>query len=402
MVTSEKALLEKLNRLIDDHLDNSSFTIDTICQTVGLSRSQLHRIIKEQTDLPISLYVRKRRLLKASHLLIDTDLRVSEIGDRVGITNPQNFSTYFIDEYKLSPSEFRKLRSLFPAEAETLPAPETIPDTRLLPHPDKPAEIRRGLLYGGTVLALLLLLGTVFYAWQQNRPASRPVQPAGNSLAVLPFVNLGDTDSNPACEGILDDIHTSVSLVKSLKVIARASSDQYKDSKKSIWQIGDELQVANVLKGSVLKTGNQLQVKVEIINTKEDIRLWGHTYRANYSEFFSLTDQIVRDVARHLDPKPVQKAKPKRLPTRNLAAYQEYIEGKQLLLARTDDKLRASLTLLNHAIALDSIGAFWIKRPGLNWLKRTRWKRSDLMVPMGLRMVYWAISIACSTNGNRH
>jgi TolB-like protein/AraC-like DNA-binding protein len=343
MITTDKLFVEKLNRLIDDNLDNPALTVDLICQKLAVSRSQLHRIIKEQTGLSTSLYIRKCRLLKAKELLNTSDLRISEIGDRVGITNPQNFSAYFINEFKISPTDFRKLNgpTLLPV-AETLPLSEVplqvVAPQQLVRHepdessPRRPAlSPRRRLIYAGAVLGLLLILGTGLAIWYQNRSANRSASPVESSLAVLPFVNLGDTDSSPACEGIMDDIHTSVSLIKTLKVISRSSSDQYKDSKKSIWQIGDELQVANVLKGSVLKAGDQLQVKVEIINTKEDIRLWGHTYRAAYSEFFSLTDQIVRDVAERLDQKPRQSqtAKLKRLPTRNLAAYQEYIKGKQ-------------------------------------------------------------------------
>ncbi|GAB3916236.1 hypothetical protein [Larkinella terrae] len=74
----------------------------------------------------------------------------------------------------------------------------------------------------------------------------------------MPFTNLSDDERSSVCEGIMDEVHRSVSQIKNLKVISCLSSDQYKDTKKSIRQIGDELQVANILKDRVLKTGNQL------------------------------------------------------------------------------------------------------------------------------------------------
>jgi TolB-like protein/AraC-like DNA-binding protein len=363
MVTSEKALIERLNRLIDDNLDSPLFTVDTICQRLGVSRSQLHRTLKEQTDLPISLYVRKRRLLKAKHLLLSTDLRVVEIGDVVGITNPQNFSTYFIAEFKVSPTEFRKIQSQSPAETQRFP--ESKPDELPLSVPDKTTENRpirtgffhqRKLLYVATAVGVLLVASLGWYLWQQYRLASHPAQPVGNSLAVLPFTNLGTADSDPACEGIMEDVHRSASLVRNLKVIARSSSDQYKDTHKSIWQIGDELQVANVLKGSVLKTGDQIQVKVEIINTQDDIRLWVKKYSGAYKDLFQLTDQIVGDVARRLKLIPNASASEKvafeRMP--NLDAYTVFLQGRQLVVSRTKANLLESIVRFDRALAIDS------------------------------------------------
>lgn len=110
MLGSGPVFIEKLSAFIDANLDNSAFSVDTICQTLGISRSQLHRLVKDQTELSTSLYIRKRRLLAARHLLVSTDLRISEIGDVVGITNAQNFSTYFTEDLGSSPTEFRKLR----------------------------------------------------------------------------------------------------------------------------------------------------------------------------------------------------------------------------------------------------------------------------------------------------
>ena len=101
---SDHVVVEKLNRLIDDNLNQPAFSIDTICLALGISRSQLHRAIKEQTHLSTSLYIRKRRLLKARDLLLTTNRRISEICDAVGFANAQNFSTYFTEAFGVSPT----------------------------------------------------------------------------------------------------------------------------------------------------------------------------------------------------------------------------------------------------------------------------------------------------------
>lgn len=108
MTQSDKALLEKFNQLIDNHLENPQFSTDIICHELGVSRSQLHRILIEETHLSTTLYIRKRRLDKAKALLSTTQMRISEIADAVGIINPTNFSKYFFYEFNISPSDFRK------------------------------------------------------------------------------------------------------------------------------------------------------------------------------------------------------------------------------------------------------------------------------------------------------
>lgn len=249
MITSDKAVVEKLNKLIDDNLDSPSFSVDAICQAIGISRSRLHRFVKEHADLSASLYIRKRRLQKASQLLLTTDLRISEIGDLIGMTNPQNLSTYLIEEFGISPTEFRKKKHQSLPVDEPLPVSETVlkptilaatAPTSTLP-PIRPRFVRTTRRVSiGMATGMLALSCTGLYWWFQSRPVSYPAESVRNSLVILPFINLGTAESSPACEGIQDELHTSMSLLKQLKVIARSSSDQYKDTKKSIWQIGDE------------------------------------------------------------------------------------------------------------------------------------------------------------------
>ena len=368
MITSDNIFIEKLNQLIDDNLDNPSFSINTICQTLGVSRSQLHRTVKEQTERSVSLYIRQRRLLRAKELLIGTDLRISEICDAVGINNPQNFSTYFTEEFQANPTQFRKLHTGPTADAPDLPptaetdAPP--PEALLNPTPKNRPEHplaqpgwfrRRRWLYAGLV-GLLLVLGAGGYLWSKLWSGSRPVSPVVNSLAVIPFTNLGTADSNPACERIMDNIYTSVALLNNLNVIARSSSDQYRDTKKGVGQIGDELRVANVLKGRFLKTSDQVQLKIDLISTRNGGAAWTKTYRAAYKDIFQLTDQIVADLARQLKLTAGASASEKLLLTRtqNIEAYNAFLQGRQLMNTRTKVDLLASIERFDRAIWLDS------------------------------------------------
>lgn len=104
----DPTILKKLDDLIEANLDNPDFAINAVCQKLGVSRSQLHRMLIEETQLSTTLYIRKKRLEKAKILLSTTNLRISEITDAVGISSHANFSKYFVEEFNISPRDFKK------------------------------------------------------------------------------------------------------------------------------------------------------------------------------------------------------------------------------------------------------------------------------------------------------
>lgn len=176
------------------------------------------------------------------------------------------------------------------------------------------------------------------------------------SLAILPFVNMGTPDMDPVCEGLTDDIHTALSLVGHLRVTARSSSDQYRSTKKAIAQISEDLGVSNFLQGKMLNVGDQIQLKIELINAKDDQLLWSKTYSKPSRNVFQLTEQIAQDVARELglinNPTATEKLSLAR--TKNMVAYNDFLQGRQLVATRNKEKLLESLAKFRHALSLDS------------------------------------------------
>ncbi|QMW03280.1 helix-turn-helix domain-containing protein [Spirosoma foliorum] len=365
MISSDESFGVKLKSLIDKNLPDSSLSADVICREMGVSRSSLHRLVKEHTDLSVNLFIRQCRLERAKFLLKTTELRIAEIAELVGIPNPQNFSKYFTEAFAVSPTEFRRQKP----ESESItpdPAPEPaliqpITDPVYTPQPEDnlPVVVHKRqyrYLIAGVIVAGLA--GLALYVWLQLGRQHHGVSSllgTNQSIAILPFKNMGPTDTGPLVEGITDDLHTVLSLGDSLKVVARTSSDQYQNTKKSIWQIGDELQVANLLKGSVLKNGNQLQVKLELIRTNDDIRLWAKTFSGSYNDLFRLTDQMGQEVLQQLNPSGVQRTQTisRPVPTTNTVAYNAFLQGRQLMLTRSEDKLKAAISQFEQAVQLD-------------------------------------------------
>lgn len=354
--------IERLDNFLDEHLDDSELSIELLCKELGISRSQLHRYIKEKTNLSVSLYIRKRRLEKAKSLLSTTTLRISEIADAVGINNPGNFSKYFVEEFNVSPTDFRKqFQENENLVDETLPTHHSVVSfENQATIATKPKPIFRNLYVYVSVGIVAIAVG-FFYV------SSRPEKGKAvfndidiqliteNSIAILPFKNLGSPQNSFFCDGVMEQIHGSLSLLENLKVISKSSSKFFKDTKKPIPQIASELHVKYLLEGSVLQIKEKIRITVELTNAAEDRSVWTRSYDGEAKEVFTFMSKVAKEVAGELNQKLSRGLADKidKSPTKNLAAYNAYLQGQQLIQTRTKDKLEAGLAKFNQAIELD-------------------------------------------------
>lgn len=97
--------IDRLNQLVDQHMDNGSFGLDELCHEIGLSKAQVHRRIKSATGKSPAVYMRSVRLHKAMGMLISTDLSISEVAYSVGFNSLSYFSKTFVSEFNKTPSE---------------------------------------------------------------------------------------------------------------------------------------------------------------------------------------------------------------------------------------------------------------------------------------------------------
>lgn len=121
---------------------------------------------------------------------------------------------------------------------------------------------------------------------------------ARKSLAVLPFDNMSeDNKSEYFSDGITEDIITYLSKIEGLKVISRTSIMQYKDSKKNIKDIANELGVNNILEGSVRKVNNRVRITGQLIDAKTDEHLWAEIYDRELDDIFSVQTEVAKSIA---------------------------------------------------------------------------------------------------------
>jgi YesN/AraC family two-component response regulator len=103
---NDEALMERIMKVVNEHLGDSDLNVEMLCAEVGISRAQLHRKMKEMTGLPVSEFIRNIRLEQAVRLLKEQKINVTQVAYSVGFSNLAHFSTVFRKQFGVSPSEY--------------------------------------------------------------------------------------------------------------------------------------------------------------------------------------------------------------------------------------------------------------------------------------------------------
>jgi serine/threonine protein kinase/tetratricopeptide (TPR) repeat protein len=208
-----------------------------------------------------------------------------------------------------------------------------------------------------TALVLVLLVAALAlslpFFWHRN-PPSAPIPE--KSIAVLPFENFSDNKENSYfAAGIQDDVLTSLAQIHDLKVISRTSVIAYqKPGGRNMREISHALGVANVLEGSVRRTGNRVLVNVQLIDARNDRHIWAERYDRAVADSIGLQGELATQIAAALKAKlaPEEKARLDARPTANSEAYVLYLTA----LGTQDDieaeKLYMQATALDPGFAL--------------------------------------------------
>jgi TolB-like protein/Flp pilus assembly protein TadD len=213
-------------------------------------------------------------------------------------------------------------------------------------------------IVGVLAVAVVLLLTNLFFMQRTATVASTSVI-ADKSVAVLPLVNeSGDANALYFSDGLSESFIDALSQFPGLKVIARASSFQFRGSKEPVNIIGGKLGVAHLLEGSVQRAGDAVRISAELIAVKDGAATWSQHYDRPYKDLFKLQDDITSAVAEALKARllggsnapPPQSDRP---PSGNLEAYNAYLEGSFYAHRNTPEDQRKAVAAYNTALKLD-------------------------------------------------
>jgi adenylate cyclase len=156
--------------------------------------------------------------------------------------------------------------------------------------------MRTGLIIGLTVG--VLAFAVVAWQWPGVRHAPIRAGGPGRSIAVLPFVNMSDDKENAYfADGVHEDILTNLAPIRTLHVVSRTSVMQYRDSRLSMRQLGEQLNVDYILEGSVRGRGSKVRVTMQLIDARTDEHLWAKSFDRDLSDIFATQSELSKQVA---------------------------------------------------------------------------------------------------------
>jgi adenylate cyclase len=154
--------------------------------------------------------------------------------------------------------------------------------------------------------------------------------PGKPSIAVLPFQNMsGDIEQDYFCDGLVEDIITTLSKLAGLRVIARNSSFVYKGRSVDIREAAKQLGVRYVLEGSVRKSGSRIRITAQLIDADDGSHVWAERYDRAIDDIFAIQDELTLVVATEMQVKLTdgEQARLRYTTTNNVEAWNYWVEG---------------------------------------------------------------------------
>nr|MDQ3013135.1 tetratricopeptide repeat protein [Acidobacteriota bacterium] len=214
----------------------------------------------------------------------------------------------------------------------------------------------RGWFHRHRTAVVLIALAFAVLALVYWRQAFVPRGNAIDSVAVMPFVNIGnDPQMEYLPDGITESLINSLTKIPSLRVTSRGAAFAYKGRDADPRQLGEAFQVRAVITGRVQRQGDGLIIRVELADATSGAHLWGDLYQHPFTDLVAMQEEIAREIADALRLRlsgSDQRQLAKRY-TQNTEAFQLYFKGLYQWNKRSADGLLKSREFFLQAIEKD-------------------------------------------------
>ncbi|MCD4770433.1 MAG: helix-turn-helix domain-containing protein [Bacteroidales bacterium] len=336
----ENDFLNKVTEIIEENITDESFGVSELAEKISMSRSNLLRKIKKQTNLSASRFIRQIRLKNAMELLREASLNVSGVSYKVGFNSTSYFIKCFHEHYGYPPGEVGKRNFM-----------DSSPD-----EPDK--QKNKKAITISAVFFVFIISAVILFVF--IRPFSTLENDSVKSIAVLPFINNSDDSSNVyIINGLMESILNNLQKIEDLRVISRTSVEKYRNDPKTIPQIAEELNVSYLLEGSGQKIGDQIMLNVQLIKAKGDKHIWSEQYNRKAKDVFSLQNEIAKNIAEKIEViiTPEEEKRIEKVPTENLIAYDFFLKGLDQFYKGGNKNMENAIINFRQAIEYDSVFA---------------------------------------------
>ncbi len=355
----QQEFLIRLNEILEDNLENVQFGVSELAGVVGMSRSNLHRKVRDAAKISASQYIRNFRLGKAMELLQQTSYTVSEITYKVGFGSTSYFIKCFHEYYGFSPGELDN-------HQETNIKIKTYPKILKSVKPDT-----GDIVIWSIILILILNIAAIIILpkLNQNKKLEK-------TIAVLPFRNDSKDSTNTAyINGLMINILNTLSNIPDLKMRSLTTVENYRFTRKLLPVIARELNVNYVVEGSGQQLGNKVIMNIQLTNAHSDESIGSWRFTKNVNEVSDIDDlqrqitlQIASEISTGINPKKTEWYV--KIPTKNLEALKLYWQGLDLhRIAEVHNNYKLELQAqqkFEESLELDSI--FTLPMVQLGWV----------------------------------
>jgi TolB-like protein/Tfp pilus assembly protein PilF len=255
---------------------------------------------------------------------------------------------------------FVRSRQLEAAEPEipcnTLPAFKEVQITEVPTSVATPAvarlSLRRMVVF--VVAAAVLALGSWWLG--HAPPFTRPVGVDAAAIAVLPFQDLGggsDREGEILSDGITEELIESLARIPRLHVVARSSAFAYKGRSLDIRKAGRELNVRNILDGSIRIANGRVRIIAQLEDTTNGYQLWSQSFDRRFDDVFAVQDEIATAMMRSLGVQLAGAANLKAGASPSPAAYQNFLRGLYFVNRGTAENVRTAVNYFDRAVTSD-------------------------------------------------
>ncbi|MGB5500027.1 MAG: helix-turn-helix domain-containing protein, partial [Maribacter sp.] len=327
--------IEKAKAIILQNLANDQFGVSELADAMNMSRSNLLRKIKKQTQLSASQFIRQVRLKEGMELLQQTSLTVSEISYQVGFGSTSYFIKCFREQYGYPPGEVGKGT----IEGENEPVKQ-------------PFFKKYRLQIISAVSAIVVVVSFLLFS-KKDIIAKVEIE---KSIAVLPFINESSDSTNLYfVNGLMESALNKLQKIEDLRVISRTSVEKYRNTNKALPEIAKELNVNYIVEGSGQRVGDEVLLNIQLIEASSDRHIWAEQYSRKVVDIFALQNEVAKKIADAIQVMvtPAELEQIEKKPTENLLAYDYYLQALDPYYSRTKEGLEKAIPLFEKAIEHD-------------------------------------------------
>ncbi len=214
---------------------------------------------------------------------------------------------------------------------------------------------RNRILIAAVIVAAVVIAGFVYTRLIRDRSTASSTAEV-RSLAVLPLENLsGDASQEYFADGMTDALITDFAKIGALRVISRASVMQYKGARKTVQEVGRELNVDAILTGSVVKAGERVRITVQLFQAANGLNLWADSYERDLRDTLALQRDVTQDIVGKIRIKLTPQEQGQFVNVRPVdpEAYDLYLRGKFYLNRQDQQSNDSAIAVLEEAVRKD-------------------------------------------------